>query len=150
MATEQQLQEGLQDVIQTITGTFTAANVVINDYSRTDEMTDRDPLFIIGNVDNFSALQASTTDQTGTLDLPASLAVRCYSWQESLNTFRDARQAIINTFAGAGNAMSLGGLEGVSVASVDPAGGIDYVYQNEGDALPVFIVQSLLFRVELF
>ena len=147
MTTEAQLQIGLQTQLRAVTG-FTAADVVINDYSLLDESTDRTPIAIISNADAFDALQASGNRSSGTIPLPVTIGVRFYDWQESLNAFRDIRQAIITYFEDTNGSRALG-LEAVSVDSITAGGNVDYLDDGRGE-LPVWVTQLLLFNVELF
>lgn len=150
MATEKQLQEGIQDSVQAI-ATFANSNVTINEWDLLDQPIANAPYFIIGNADEWLSEQDTVT-VAGGWEIPATLVVAFDDWKESLDAFRDARQAIIDKFGEVGTARSAGGYEGVNIRRLRPAGPISYITADPDDntALPVFITQIFVFEIELF
>lgn len=157
MATEAALQSAIQTILQSITGTFASADVVINDWSILDGPRDSAPFAIIENSDDFSGLQR-TSDANTRRDIPVTLAVRLGpdTWKEAQDNFRDAREAILSKFNEVGTARSAGGLEGVDITEIRSAGPIGYIYpiyvepQNQPFVNPDFVSQRIIFVVEEF
>lgn len=150
MATEKAIQEGIQTVVQR-TGVFGSSGVLINDFDVLDQSVHGGPYFIIQNSDELVSEQETVTD-TGSFTLPASIFVPFDSWKESLDTFRDARQSVIDEFNEVGTARSANGIDGVNIRVIRPDGPIDYLTADNNDpmALPVFITQRFIFEVQIY
>jgi len=152
--TEKALQEGIQTVIQALT-LFDYDDVTINDWDVLDKPGVDGPFLIIGNSDDFSSYPG--TSEEGFYEIPADLVyyIADKSWQDGADGFRDARQ-VIRTAINDEDAVSAGGLETVFISEIRAGTPIGFLYQYgidpeiEPDATPMYLVQSLIFRVEMF
>lgn len=149
MTTEKQLQEGIQASIRNI-ARFSSADVQINNDTFLDLPIVNSPYINIINADNFTA-RLDTVTPTGTYEIAVILYREWTNWEDAYNNFRDDRQAIIDEFSAEGTARSCGGLEGVTVSAISAEGPITAVsYDDSSPALPVYLMQSFIFSVELF
>ena len=152
--TEQALQEGIQAVIQALSE-FDYDDVTINDWNVLDRPGAGGPFFIIGNSDDFSSLPG--TSEQGFYEIPGDLVqyIADESWTDGANSFRDARQAI-RTAINDGSASTAGGLTTIYIEEIRAGTPIGFLYQYgvdpdlDPDAVPMYLVQSMIFRVELF
>jgi hypothetical protein len=152
--TEQALQEGLQDIIQALSD-FSPADVTINDWDVLDLPGASGPFFIIGNSDDFSSVPGIS--ERGFYEIPGDLIhyIADKSWKVGADGFRDARQAIRTTI-NAGDNSTVDGLATIYISEMRAGTPIGYLYQYgvdpelEPDAVPMYLIQSLIFRVEMF
>lgn len=149
--TEKQIQEGLQDEVQTLTAYFSPDTVLINDLSVLDSSLSRSPFFILINADDFE-LDQGVKSVTGFYYAIGDLFVEFKTWKESLDLFRDTRQAIFDHFNGENDARTAGGLEGTNITRIRPEGEISYILADATDnlSLPIVISQRFIFEVQLF
>lgn len=149
MATEQALQEGIQASIRNI-ARFSSADVQINNDTFLDGPIANSPFVNILNADTFN-IRMDTITPTGTYEFPVILYREWTDWQTTYDDFRADRQAIVDEFNTVGTARSCGGLDGVTINDIRSEGPITAVaYDETAPALPVYIMQSLIFSVELF
>jgi len=148
MTTEKQLQEGIKATAEAALG---VDHVYINDQTMLDGSLDNAPYFVILNSDEFVGEQETVT-VGGSIPIPALLIEAFEDWEVSGNAFRDNRQLIIDEFDKVGTARSAGGLEGVNIRRIRPGSPVTYITADPENplSLPVFIVQQILFEVELF
>ena len=125
-------QTAIQSVLQAL-GNFGSGTVVINDWRILDQSTTLAPYAIIQNADNFNVDRAQCLT---TWQIPVTIIVRFTDWQESLNAFRTLRQAVITALK---NLSYVYGL-----AADSPIGEIYDKYNDNPDAMPVFISQRLI------
>jgi len=150
MATELQIQNGMKASILGITKYFDAGTAVINEDTFLDESIYRMPAVNILNSDEFISRQDTTT-ATGSYSTIVLLYIEFTDWKTSQNQFRDVRQAIIDEFNTVGTARSAGGLDGVTINQISSGGPIIGISWNDNDqTLPVYLMQPLVFEVELF
>ena len=149
MTTEKAVQEGIQTVVAALSE-FLSGDVTINDDAYLDSPLVASPFLNILNADSFTS-RNDTQTATGVYDIPVILYQDFVDWKTSLNAFRDTRQAIITTFTAVGTARSAGGLDGVDINEIRGDGPITGVsYDDEGRTLPVYLMQSIIFHVELY
>lgn len=151
-ATEKQIQEAIQTILLTITGTFSAGDVVINDPRVLDGETANAPYAIIQNSSTFPSMQQTVTP-TGIYNIPVTLAVRFDDWATGANAFRDARQAIFDKFneVDSANRMLGGAIGSLTLNTIRPDGEIGKITaDNTIGGLPIFLVQDLIFEVEIW
>jgi hypothetical protein len=146
--TEKQLQEALQTQIQAL-DSFESGHVAINDYGLLDERRTVQRIFIIENSDSPELLMVASNRGDGPFTVPGTMAVRFDDWKDSLDDFRDTRQAIFNLFNNTTGARSLG-LDSVSVDTLTTAGAPNYLNVNDASQLPIWITQRINFNVILF
>ncbi len=153
---ETAVQTGLQTIVRGVSG-FADARITINDWTVLDEPVSGGPCVIIGNADNPDS-RMDSSDSQDTYAVPLILVEPFTGdWKESLDNFRDHREALINIFNVADNtARSVGGIEGTDVRRIYADGPITEYYdklqdpRTNADALPIFLVQALLIEVEEF
>jgi len=153
MRSEKSIQEGLQSAIRTLTEYFEPEGVGINTFDWLfDTSIYYSPFFIIGNSDDWRSQQDAKSN-TGFWYVPGTLVVEFRRWEESLNLFRDVREAILTYFDGENTSRTAGGLEGVNIRRIRPVNNIDYIgpeSESGEQVLPVYITQTFIFEVELF
>jgi hypothetical protein len=149
MTTEAQLQAGIKASLQAITR-FNVSSVTINSDVYLDGPIGRSPFFNILIADNFTIRQDTMTP-TGTYQIPVIMYREFVDWEPTQNEFQADRQAIIDEFNEVGTARSCGGLDGVTINAIRTEGPVTGVaYDETSPALPVYLMQSLIFEVELF
>lgn len=155
-ATELQLQEAIQDVIQEL-DYFEDEDVTINDWSVLDWPLVQSPYFVIITADNFDSLQDVITASTS-YDIKAMLIVGLADkdWHDAYNEFRDIRQDIIDKFNAVGTARSAGGIEGVNIRNIRNLSDVGFIYPQgvdpelSPDATPDYLIQMFGFVVEQY
>lgn len=150
MATEKQIQEGIQDSIQAI-ARFDADSVQINKDIFLDGPLDLSPFFNIIPSDEFTIRQDTITE-TGRYDVTGILYVAWDDWETAQTNFRDARQDIIDKFGEVGTARSAGGIDGVNIVEIrseGPITGVSYA-DDPNQTFPVYLMQALVFVVEIY
>jgi len=149
MATEKQLQQGIRNTVRGISG-FEDSSVQINRDVFLDWSTDYSPFFNILDADTFNYQQGATAVY-GSIEIPAILYVVWENWEDAQNDFRDRRQDIVDAHNATGTARSAGGLDGVNITEIRSDGPmIPVTYDDDPDAFPIFLMQALVFHVELF
>jgi hypothetical protein len=127
LSTQTAIQADIQALSEFGTGT-----VVINDWRILDQSTSLAPYAIIQNADNFNVeMPCNTTWQT-----PVTIIVRFTDWQESLNEFRDTRQAVLDGIANAAYTVNITANSGI--------GEIHDKYNDDPAAMPVFLSQRII------
>lgn len=157
MTTQKTIQEAIQDGLQAMTD-FDDADVTINDWDVLDQGIGASPYCIIQNADDWASEQQTMT-ATGTWNIPVDLVVKVdiQTWSTALNAFRDTLDNIITAVnSTTGTIRSAGNTAGVDIKRVRPAGGIGYIYdryippEQQNEATPAFVYQTLIFETELF
>jgi len=155
-ATELQLQEGAQTVLQGIEG-LQPISVVVNDWSILDRPMVDAPFVLIVNADDFNSTQVTVTATTGyTLRLWLIVALANADWKAAYDEFRDYRQQIIDKFNEEGTNRSLGGLDGVNVTRIFSISDIGYIYppnvdpDNQPDTIPDYVAQFIGLEIEQY
>lgn len=151
---EQALQEGIQDIMQALSN-FDINDVTINDWDVLDRPGSGGPFFIIGNSDDLSSVPG--TSERGFYEIPGDLIyyVADKSWKVGADGFRDTRQAIRTTI-NSGDNSTANGLATIFISEMRAGTPIGFLYQYgvdpelDTEAVPMYLVQSLIFRVELF
>lgn len=157
MATEKQLQEGIQTVLQAVSR-FEAEDVTINDWDVLDRPGVQAPFVIIINEDEFdSRMDTTDTQESETVKAWLLVWLGARTWKEAYDDLRDTRQAIKDAFNTIGStARSAGGLEGVNIRRLRSLSEIGYIYaqgvdpEEQVDATPEYLAQMLGFDVEQF
>lgn len=156
MATEKQLQEGIQAVIQAL-DIFDDRDVTVNDWDVLDRPGVEAPYVVIINLDEFESRMDSTdTQDNQTIKAWLLVWMGGRSWKETYDELRDTRQAILDGFNTVGTARSAGGLEGVNVRRIRSLSEIGFIYnqgvdpEEQPDAIPEYIAQMIGFDVEQF
>jgi len=149
VTSEAQLQAGIKATLQGITR-FNSSSVTINNDVYLDGPIANSPFFNILIADSFTSRQDTMTP-TGTYQIPVIMYREFADWEETQNQFQADRQAILDEFNEVGAARSCGGLEGVTVNVIRAEGPVTGVaYDETTPAMPVYLMQSLIFEVELF
>lgn len=148
---ELEIAEGLQTLLQTVTG-FSFGDVVINDESLYDGAAVNCPYAIIYTASIFEVTPAPGRN-IERYTIPIMLIEEFTDWKETYDNLRTHRQAITDTvFANTGWAAN--GLEGVMVSRVFNLAGIESVIpvdsEPAGVVHPVFLQQSIGVEVEVF
>jgi len=152
MSGEAGIQTGIQAILQSMTE-FADADVVINDWSVLDQPNENAPYVIISNADEFDSKQDVKTAET-TWQEVITLVEAFSDWATTLNNLRTRRQAIIDKFNAVGSARSAGGLAATTMDRLRSEGPITpyygpYVPQDQlAEAMPIYLMQSLLMQVE--
>ena len=149
MTTEKAIQEGIQGVVRGISA-FEVESVQINNDIFLDGPLTASPFINILDADNFSIRQDTVTP-TGFYETPAIFYVEWTDWQTAQDGLRDHRQSIIDKFSEVGTARSAGGIDGVNIEEIRADGPVTAVtYSGEELALPVYLMQSLIFVVQIY
>jgi hypothetical protein len=155
-ATELQLQQGLQAVVQGL-DEFDDRDVVINDWAVLDRPVSEAPFLVFINADEFDSRQVTMTATTGyTVKAWLIVYLGGREWEDAYNEFRDVRQAIIDKFNAVGTARTAGGIDGVNVPRIYNLSEIGFIYAQgqdpelTPDALPEYLAQMIAFEVEQF
>ena len=149
MATEKQIQEGVQNALLEITDYFGVGDVTINDQSFLDAPSHNNNYIAILNSDDVAADQGNIS-QRGSFRMPLFLACPYFRQTESENNFRDVRQAIVNKFNGVGKAVTAGGLEGIQAKRIDTDPKAYITADDDPEAVSVMIIQTLYLVFEHF
>jgi hypothetical protein len=150
--TEATIQAGIQDVIQAMPE-FANADVVINDWSVFDQSGSHAPYVLIQSSDELSSRQDAQTPNTFYM-IPVTLIEWFTDWKETLDNFTTRRDALLTKFNGTEDDRSANGLESTTVDVIRTEGPIGQAYpaylepDEQAEALPEFIVQTLIFETE--
>ena len=148
---EKTAQESLQTWLQGLSE-FANADVVINDFSIFDGARDKGPFAIISNSDRWRSRQVGSVAED-TWPIPVFLLVPFTKDQETLNTFRDTRQVIINEIND--NTGNRTPVPGADISEVFPGTDVMEWFEEgtkpeEFGTFPLYIFQVMLFQVETF
>jgi hypothetical protein len=150
--TEATIQAGIQDVIQAMPE-FAGADVVINDWGIFDQSSSHAPYVLIQSADEVTSRQDVKTAQTVYM-IPVMLVERFTNWKETYDNFTTRRDAILTKFNAVGAARSANGIAATTVDVIRSEGPIGEVYpaylepEERAEALPEFVVQTLIFETE--
>lgn len=150
--TEATIQAGIQDVIQAMPE-FANADVVINDWGVFDQSGSHAPYVLIQSADELISRQDAPTAATNYM-IPVTLIEWFTDWKETLDNFTTRRDAILTKFNAVGSARSANGSASTTVDVIRTEGPIGQAYpaylkpEEQAEALPEFIVQTLIFETE--
>lgn len=148
---EKNIMEGIQKVIQALPE-FDQTDVTINDWSILDGARSRSPFLVLYLSDDFDSRQDATTPVTD-WNIKGDLYEPFLDWEESMNSFRDKRQAIIDKLNLDDN-RSAGGLDAVTIDRIRSGESIQYLFpffldpEQLRDSLPEYIKQTLIFEAQ--
>lgn len=144
--TEKSLQEAIQDTLQALTE-FKENSVTINDWSKLDGSTKEGPYAIVVNSDTFR--NNATYDTKSYWEIKVELWLPFDTkWIDSLDEFRDMREAVLGGFVGAART---GSMDSVDIKEIRNDGPITYLGAEDApDAIPSYIFQSVVFVCEEF
>lgn len=157
MASELQIIEGIQDVIQTVTTHFAADDVVINDWSILDQSADKAPYFRLETSEEWASNHAMGTTEHATYTIVGYQIHRLANrdWDTVLNEVITIRRAILDAFNTPGTGWA-GGLDGVIVRRIRANGTRQDIYEpyisesQIAESTPQFISYPWAFEVETF
>lgn len=155
MASEQEIQEGIQASVREIDTYFQRDSVVINDWTILDRPVSEGSFFNIMTASTFRSRKDTAAEQEF-WDIPGMLVVPFVDWNETMILFRDVRQAILDKFNEVGTSRSAGGLEGCTITEIRSGGPVTPAYlaytdpANRADELPQYLTQLMTFAVETF
>jgi len=150
---ELSVQTGIQTALRSMSE-FADGDVVINDWSILDEEMSNSPYVIISTADDFDSRQDVVTPENG-WDILLFLYVRWTNWSDTMNDFRDYRQAIIDKI-NSDTVRSAGGLEGVNIVRMYNGSAVEPYYdpyitpEQYDEAMPDFLWQVLVLETEEF
>jgi len=145
--TEKLIQEGIQDVIQSM-DEFADADVVINDYSLFDLSSLSAPYVIIENSDDVETTQDGHIPVT-IWSIKLILIERFVDWTTTQDNLRDRRQAIFDKFNAGGSERSAGIGGGVDIMRIRTSSPIlewyspDLPENQRPGTTPVFLFQFI-------
>lgn len=149
MATEKAIAEHIQTQIETLTA-FETGSVTINNSEYLDGPIELAPFFSIYTSNQFNS-QQSACPGTFSLDMQCVLLVEFVDWQESLDTFRDIRQTIIDKFTTSNAAaINVTGDAIPSIKGIRAATDITGITYTDGSTFPVYLEQFMIFEVERY
>jgi hypothetical protein len=146
---EKTIAEHIQTQIRTLLA-FENGSVTINDSTYLDGPIESAPFFSVYTSSQFESSQ-SQCPGTLSLDMQCVLLVEFVDWQESLDSFRDIRQNIVDLFTTSNatairvNSESVPSIKGIRAAT--DITGITY---TEGDTTPVYLEQFMVFVTEQY
>jgi hypothetical protein len=152
--TETALQSALKTLIQSL-DEFDAVDVAINEWTILDGPNINAPYVVIKNADDLTARKDTAATQNQWL-IPVELYVNFTDWKETLDRFRNMRQALLTLFGGDNDSRSADSIEGVTIDVIRNRGPIEYLYDRylpddlQSEALPIFISQTLIFECQEF
>jgi phosphohistidine swiveling domain-containing protein len=83
--------------------------------------------------------------------MPCVLIVEFVDWQESLDLFRDVRQAIVDRFTTSNSAaINISGLAIPVIRGIRAASDITGITYADGGILPVYLEQFMVFSAEQY
>lgn len=143
-ASEEDVQGWIQDKLAAITGTFVSGTVLVNDWSLRDMASELGPRVIIANADDFG-IDMTSIERFWRCVVPIVLLVPFRDWNETSVSFRDARQAILDSFMidrkvgdeGAWAEFVVNG--GVITEVYDPYTPAEMIHES----LPIFVSQQI-------
>lgn len=147
--------EGIQTVVRYVDDVFQRDSVVINDWSILDREVSEGPFFNIMTANEFRNTQPTVTP-IANWTIPALLIVPFVDWNETMNNFRDYRQAILDKFNEVGTARSADGRTATTVDEIRSGGPVTPVTltytdpANRADETPQYLSQLILFTCEEF
>lgn len=147
---EKLIAEGIQTIIQSITG-IDAASVSLSDWSLQDSPVTGSPFVRIDVSEDFESVQDAPSYEN-TWNIPVTLLVEFVDWETSMLNFRNIRQSIIDKFNEPGTNRSAGGIDGVDIKSIKSISNIEHIYREYNDwednlADPIFLAQLIIFEV---
>ena len=150
--TEKNIQDGIQDTLQSMTE-FADADVVVNDWSILDRGSTAAPYVIIENSDGFTSTQGTMTGNVS-YEIPVTL-VEAFSalkgWKTTLDNFLTRRDAIITKYNAVGAARAANGLSAVDIHTIRTDGPPEPWYRGEVDPTmsnPTYYIQRFIFEVD--
>jgi hypothetical protein len=148
--TEKDVQSQLQNELLTLTTLFSTGDVVINDWSVLDGPTAKAPFVIIEDSGTVEVGNPQVFSPT-TWVLPFTIVVAFRNWAESLNSFRDTRQAVLSHLQAVDSFAGVNGALAVGIREIRSQGEILSVFlkytEDAANALPTFLAQDFILTI---
>jgi len=147
---ESSILQELKSCLESLNTVFSPGDVTINDWSVLDGSSLNAPYAIIESCDDFS-LDSPQSRSSLIWDIPVHLIVRFENWNISKPALSSLRQSILDKFLDLESFSSSMSKLAVGFRRLWPAGPISGIYdrylENEQEALPVYLSQTILIRV---